>query len=176
MSDHISLQQRISFEDMLLYRLGLLSSEAGAVVVRLCEGQYGVTRREWRMLALLYGHEKLTPSALAERANLDRARTSRAISALVEKGLLTRDIKPSNRKEVQLSLTAKGHSLYETLMPEIQNINREILTALSESETQQLNDFLAKLHASAQRLKTDMSPTLPKTYRLRGRTKTSPLT
>lgn len=158
-----------AFEDLLLYRIGLLSSEAGAVVVRLCEGLHGVTRREWRMLALLHGSDNLTPSELARRAHLDRARTSRALSALVEKRLVTRTVKPSNRKKVWLSLTPQGQGLYESLMPEIQNINREILTALDESEVAQLNDFLARLHASAQRLKADMSPNLPKTYRLRGK-------
>ena len=40
-------------DDLLLYRLSRLLGVAGAPVIRLCEGQFGITRREWRVLALL---------------------------------------------------------------------------------------------------------------------------
>ncbi len=42
----LSPSQRLaSIDDLLLYRLGRLSSMAGAWVVRLCEAGYGITRR-----------------------------------------------------------------------------------------------------------------------------------
>ena len=41
------------FEDLLMYRMDRLTSVAGAMVVRLYEEGYGITRREWRILALL---------------------------------------------------------------------------------------------------------------------------
>jgi len=41
------------FEDLLMYRMYRLTSVAGAMVVRLYEEGYGITRREWRILALL---------------------------------------------------------------------------------------------------------------------------
>ena len=49
-------QRLASVEDMLLYRLSQLTAAAEAMVVRLCEGGYGITRREWAMLAQLHGH------------------------------------------------------------------------------------------------------------------------
>lgn len=167
---HATPSQRLnSVNDLLLFRLGLLSAEAGAMVVRLCEGRYGITRREWRVLGLLYGHEGLPPSALAERAQLDRARTSRAITSLVEKGLLMRATTPSDRRGARLTLTQGGLDLYQSLMPQVQEINRRILAVLSPDEMQQLDHCLARLHASAQNLSCELAPELPKTYRLRGR-------
>ena len=65
--------------DLLLYRLSRLAGAAGMPAVRLCEGRYGITRREWRMLALLAEGGVMHPSALAVQAQLDRARTSRAL-------------------------------------------------------------------------------------------------
>ena len=80
-----------SVDDMLLYRLGQLTSTAGAMVVRLCDGGYGITRREWAVLAQLHGQPQgVLPSALAERMQRDRARTSRALTALQAKGLVER--------------------------------------------------------------------------------------
>ncbi|KAG1479827.1 hypothetical protein G6F54_013872 [Rhizopus delemar] len=37
--------------DMLMYRLYQAWSQSNPVFVRLCEGRFGITRREWRILA-----------------------------------------------------------------------------------------------------------------------------
>ena len=81
-------RQPSELDDLFLYHLARLMSSAGTMVVRLCEGRYGITRREWRVLALLAQDEGLLSSQLAQRAQLDRARTSRAITSLVGKKLL----------------------------------------------------------------------------------------
>ena len=39
--------------DLLMYRLNRLLAVAGSLVVRLCEGGYGITRREWGLLLML---------------------------------------------------------------------------------------------------------------------------
>lgn len=76
----LSPSQRLaSIEDLLLYRLGRLASVGGAMVVRLCEGGYGITRREWAVIGQLYEGGSLPPSVLAERMHRDRARTSRTL-------------------------------------------------------------------------------------------------
>ena len=41
-------------DDLLLYRLSRFSSSAGAMVIRLCEGGFGITRREWRVIGLMH--------------------------------------------------------------------------------------------------------------------------
>ena len=45
------LTQPKSLDDMLLYVLWQLQAAARRPVVRLCEAEFGITRREWRMLA-----------------------------------------------------------------------------------------------------------------------------
>ena len=40
-------------DDMLLYRLGRVLGTAGSLITRICEGEFGITRREWRVLANL---------------------------------------------------------------------------------------------------------------------------
>ena len=117
-------QRLATVDDMLLYRLGLLTGAAGVMVVRLCEGGYGITRREWSVLAQLHGQPQgLLPSVLAERMQRDRARTSRALSALQAKGLVQRMVLPHDRRSVRVSLTAAGQALYDELMPQVQSIN-----------------------------------------------------
>jgi hypothetical protein len=42
-----------TLDDLLLYRMARLPSVAGSMVIRLCEGRFGITRREWRLLGVL---------------------------------------------------------------------------------------------------------------------------
>ena len=158
-----------SVDDMLLYRLGQLTSTAGAMVVRLCEGGYGITRREWAVLAQLHGQPQgVLPSALAERMQRDRARTSRALGSLQAKGLVQRVTLPSDRRSARVSLTPAGQALYDTLMPQVQAINARILAVLDPAQKQAFDESLARLRAQAQQLLAQMGPELPKADRRRG--------
>ena len=81
---------RRPLDDLLLYRLSRLVGVAGGMVIRLCEGRFGITRREWRLIAVLASRGELGSSQLAEHAQLDRARTSKTTGSLVEKRLVSR--------------------------------------------------------------------------------------
>ena len=158
-----------SVDDMLLYRLSQLSGTAGAMVVRLCEGGYGITRREWGVLAQLHGQPQgLLPSVLAERMHRDRARTSRALTALQAKGLVARVVLPHDRRSVRVSLTPAGQALYDELMPKVQAINARVLEVLAPAQKQAFDAALECMRAQAQRLLDEMAPELPKADRRRG--------
>ena len=149
------LTQPKSLDDMLLYVLWQLQAAARRPVVRLCEAEFGITRREWRMLAQLADSEGMPSSALAERAALDRAQTSRAVSALVQKGLVVRTPRPGNRREVLLHLTERGRALYAALLPRVAAINQELLSVLSASEVATLELLVQRLRVQAERMMED---------------------
>jgi DNA-binding MarR family transcriptional regulator len=155
-----------TMDDLLLYRLSRLTATAGTMVVRICEGRYGITRREWRVVALLGQEENLMSSQLAERIQLDRARTSRAITSLVSKQLLHRQQGPADRREARMALTAAGRSLYDALMPEVQRINRDILAVLDADAVADLDEALQRLQERSAEL-VSQTP-LPKADRRRG--------
>lgn len=168
MSDPSPSHRLGSINDLLLYRLGRLSALAGALVVRLCEGGHGITRREWGVIGHLREQGPLAPSALAERFELDRARTSRMITSLVNKGLVLRETVPGNRKQATLQLSPAGVDLYQRLMPQVQDINRQVLQALTPEEMAQFDEYLGRLHASADALSQRMHAHLPRTQRRLG--------
>ncbi|MCB2000338.1 MAG: MarR family transcriptional regulator [Rhodoferax sp.] len=160
-----------SFEDLFLFRLTRLIAAAGAPVIRICEGRYGITRREWRLICALALDGTMLSSALAQRIHLERGRTSKAISEMVEKGLLVRRPRPNDRRQVEIELTDAGRSIYDTLFPEVVRLNQQLLAALSEADIEQLDATLARLQASADRTMVDTE--LPKADRRR-RDKTTP--
>lgn len=136
-------------DDLLNYRLMRLFAVSGAPVVRLCEGRYGISRREWRIVALLAAHGAMSPSALADRGDLDRARTSRAIGSLVHKRLVARVPQPGDARRAVVALTDAGRALYEELFPQVAEINRRVLAVLEPPLVAALDEALTRLTAHA---------------------------
>jgi DNA-binding MarR family transcriptional regulator len=148
----MSLSDPRTVDDLLNYRLSCLLASSGAMTTRLCEGRYGITRREWRLVALLAAHGAMSPSELAERAHLERARTSRWITELVAKGLVRRRTDPEDRRRAELELSEAGRQLYGELFPQSVGFHQQVLTALSPQEREAFDAALAKLTQNAERI------------------------
>lgn len=172
MSSPSGLLHPQALEDLLMFRLSHLMAVAGAPVIRLCEGQYGITRREWRLIVGLAQHGPMLLSQLAQGVHLDRGRTSKSISLLVAKNLVRRNAMPHDRRQVQLALTETAHTLYRELFPVVTGLNRQLLASLSADQVVALDGILATLQAQAERLPDDLK--LPKANRRRGKTSQLP--
>ncbi|MBS0343586.1 MAG: MarR family transcriptional regulator [Proteobacteria bacterium] len=157
-----------ALDDLLLYRLSRLLSVGGSPVIRLCEGRFGITRREWRVLATLaeHGAKGLGSSQLAELAQLDRARTSRAVGSLAAKDLISRSQPGGDRRQVMLRLTDAGRAIHAELFPMVREINAQLMSALAPQAAQLFDESLARLQAQAEAL-LPAAADLPKADRRR---------
>lgn len=156
-----------SANDLLMYRLNRLLAVAGSLVVRLCEGGHGITRREWGLLMWLAQHPGMPPTELAQCLGLDRARTSRAITSLLGKKLITRQTVPGDRRHAVLALTASGQAVHDRLLPQVRALNQDLLSGLDAAAVRSLDLALLNMQQRAEALvgsRTDV----PRTYRLRG--------
>jgi DNA-binding MarR family transcriptional regulator len=161
-----ALRHPSGLDDLLLYKLSRLLAVAGSMVIRLCEGRFGITRREWRVIARLAQDQELLSSELAERIQLDRARTSRAVSSLVTKKLVRRQVGVADRRHAHLALTEKGRALHRALFPLVCEINRSLLAPLSAEDVRRLDGMLDRLQGQAAALVGVAE--LPKADRRRG--------
>ncbi len=157
-----------TLNDLLLYRMGGVSRAVGSLVVRLCEGRYGITRREWGLLGLLAVQDGQTLTELSERARQDKARCSRIVTSLVEKGLVRSEAKPSNRRQLGLWLTPAGRDLHDQLLPQVRALNQELLQPLSEQEVATLDLLLDRLQGQASAMLEKYQEEWPRTQRHRG--------
>lgn len=139
-------------DELLNFRLHMLQALSGAPIVRLLEGRHGITRREWRLLALLADRGPLSPSDLATQGQLDRARTSRSIGVLVEKKLALREALVADPRRAKVSLTPAGQRLYDQLFPLIADINMQLVSALDDATLDVLDNALARLRTKADEL------------------------
>lgn len=142
-------------DDLLNYRIKLLFRMGGAPAVRLCEGGYGITRQQWRFVAALVEDGAMSPSALAERTEIPRTVVSRAIGALIDKGLLERCTNgpPSAAaRTMRVAASAEGRRLYAELFPRLAEINRRLVEVLDADEVAVFDRCLTKLTAQARLL------------------------
>ncbi|MGL4232281.1 MAG: MarR family winged helix-turn-helix transcriptional regulator [Casimicrobium sp.] len=138
--------------DLVLYRVSQMLAVAGAPITRLCEGRFGITRREWRLIALLAKVDCMSSSELAEVAQLDRARTSRSLTALETKKLVKRHTIAGDARRVSVQLTASGQALFAALWPLAVRHHRLLLESLSEKQIATLDQVLTTLRARADEL------------------------
>jgi DNA-binding MarR family transcriptional regulator len=160
-----TLMQPAGIEDMLDYQLYLLYRDCGHVLERLCQVEFGVSRRRWRILAILSAAEGITVSDLSKRAELDIAQTSRAIGTLAREGYLKRLANPKNARFSQVILTEKGRNLYHSMFIRFRQVNQQLLRYMSADQVQHLCTAIAILRNTATQLNASSAsgaPIIPK--------------
>lgn len=160
-----SIEDPRGIQDLLLFRLSKILAIGGSMVTRICEGQYGITRREWAVMALVGQADELKWSKIVEQSEIDEAPLSRAISSLVAKGLVSKRRVPS--QGVWVSLTESGRAVFAEFFPVTRSINLRLLEGLDQSRLTQLNAALILIHANAVAVAAESH--LPKADRRRGR-------
>lgn len=136
-------------QQMLLFRVARFFGVAGGLVIRTCEARFGLTRREWGVLATVAHEEGLLSSELADKAMLDRVRTSRALTGLEAKGWVQRKPLPGDRRRIAIYLTEEGRRMVGLILPEMARIHLDLVSVLSDAELAQFDASLAKLQAQA---------------------------
>jgi DNA-binding MarR family transcriptional regulator len=141
-----------SLGDLLNYKLARLQALSGVAVIRICEGRFSITRREWRFVALLAERGALSPSQLAEESHLELSRVSRIVTTLVDKRLADRTLVSGDRRRALVTLTDKGQNLYADLFPLVADINVALLSCLQPEQAAALDETLDRLTAQAEQL------------------------
>lgn len=155
------------FRQQPMFQLYRAWSNANPMFLRLGEGRFNITRREWRILATLAIFNRLSSSDLAKAAELDPVRTSRTVTRLVEKGWVSRHKNKENARSVWVQIEAEGIQLYETMMPLVIEMNQMLTADLSEQELQVLEKALDKITQRA--VEMNASEMIPERARRGGR-------
>jgi DNA-binding MarR family transcriptional regulator len=143
-------------DDLLNYQLKMLVKIGGAPAIRLCEGSFGVSRQEWRIIAALTEDGPMSPSELAQRCSpLEPGAISKLVSSLTNKKLILRVRSSDDKRHATVEVSAAGAQLYAELFPQLAGINRRIMSVLDESEALLLEDFLKRLTARAHQIHDD---------------------
>ena len=107
---------------------------------------YGISQQQFNVLRILRGqHPKPATLNLVQERMLDKmSNATRLVEKLRQNGLVDRQICPHDRRQVDISITAKGLELLSTL-DQASNSFLNNFDNLTEPEAQQLSQLLDKL-------------------------------
>jgi DNA-binding MarR family transcriptional regulator len=93
---------------------------------------FGLNATRHRALAVIAVVEACTMSELADFSAIDRTTMTRIVDQLVSRGLAQRSTPSQDRRQVVITLTAKGHEAYESGLEAIAEVNRLALKGVSD--------------------------------------------
>ena len=158
----------LALGDLLLYQLSVVTRTSGLPMVRLFEGEFGMTRRHWHVLALVVEHGGLSASQLADLCWLDRPQVSRAVAGLRGQGLVQPGPGPARGR--LLLATLAGQTRYRQALARVAQFNADLVAVLDPAERTLLQTMLQRLQARVKTLAAEVAGQVPPARRSRGRT------
>ncbi|MDF3833526.1 MarR family transcriptional regulator, partial [Cupriavidus basilensis] len=157
-----TLRHPARLADFLNYRLYHLTRVALAASGHHLRVAAGVSRREWRMLSFLGEQPGTRLTELAQSAGLDKVLASRAVHALMARGLVRRATREQDRRAAAFALSEEGEAVYQLAFAQAQAFNARLASCLDPEEARILACCLSRLHAEAEVLLAQ-AETLPST-------------
>jgi len=137
------------------FRLNRLAAEVSSALSSEYQERYGLDIPEWRVLATLgFRNDACSAQYIAHCTRTHKSTISRAVTMLLQQGLIERVENEADRREFRLRLTRKGRTLYEELFPQLLRREDEILACLSAQERKQLSTLLGKIEQSLDLIQT----------------------
>jgi DNA-binding MarR family transcriptional regulator len=133
--------------------LGFLIADAARLLRRSFEERartIGVTRPQWRVLALVNRFDGCTQVQLAERLEVEPITLGRMIDRLEEAKLVERRADPKDRRAWRLHLTSRGIAKIHELRPMALEMFEQAVAGLTQ-------DDQAKLEAALNTIRTNLS-------------------
>ncbi len=146
-----------NLEGFITYRIARLHAVLDRQAVDILKNVSGLRQNEWKILLVLGGVRKtLTSKDIAKLIKLDPAIISRTLRSLEDEGYLVAKRSDSDRRTVNLALSAKGRAKFEATVPQMQARQRTILSTLSPEEREMAWSIFDKLENAAEQREFDL--------------------
>jgi DNA-binding MarR family transcriptional regulator len=135
----------VQLNQFVPYRMVHLASNISLALSKIYKQKFDITIPEWRVLAQLAEQQKLYSKDIGEITSMDKSKVSRAVKALETKDYLIRQTDKQDNRAAYLSLSIKGHSLYQKIAPKALQWEKQLIGVLEASEHRNLMKVLDKL-------------------------------
>lgn len=110
----------------------------------------GISAGEWAVLGELARSENwapLTPSQLADAANVAPSSMTHRLDRMLQRDLISRAPDPSNRTRVLVELTDAGYQRYVAAIRDADLVEADVLASLTDEQVHQLAALLQQVIA-----------------------------
>ena len=145
--------QALELENFLPYRLSILAQLVSESLHDLYGQPFGLSVTQWRVMAALGRFAPLTASEVGQRIILDKVAVSRAVSGLMQAGLVERATDSSDRRRSSLRLSPRGRTVHARIVPLALAFQDRLYAALSDDERRTFDDLSDKLLARARTIR-----------------------
>lgn len=142
--------------DYLTLTLDLANEKAKAAASRVYEQECGASLRELRLMRFIAAEPGLTLGRLIEHASLEKTLASKAVSAMVGRGWVTRSVGTSDARHISLELTEAGEAVVLKADPIGRYMEKTLLSNLTAEELVVLKRCLDKLVATGEEMSASL--------------------
>lgn len=127
------------------FRINYLANFFTGSVYRDVAERFGVARSEFVVLFCLRRLGALTAQDVCQITGRPKNSVSRAVNALLARGLVARRTDPQDARRATLTLTRQGTEMHDAAIPLFQQREAAMLAPLSATERRTLDALLARL-------------------------------
>ena len=138
----------LNLDRFLPYRLNRLAHNVGVSLATIYTDAFGISRSQWRVMALLGQHQRLTAKQICTITHMDKVKVSRAVNGLVKFNYLQTTPDKADKRVVLLTHSLQGKELFQVMVPQVQAWEEDFLKKLSAQEISQLATIIDKLDPS----------------------------
>ncbi|MFB9885539.1 MarR family winged helix-turn-helix transcriptional regulator [Balneatrix alpica] len=139
--------------EFLPYKLNQLSVRISQALSAVYSREFDLSIPEWRIIATLgASSQPLSAKMIGQLTWMDKAKVSRALATLVEKGWIDREREEDDQRQSRIVLSQAGEDLYERLVPKALEWEAQLLEGMSATDYRDLQRLLKTLEQKVQQL------------------------
>jgi DNA-binding MarR family transcriptional regulator len=138
----------IRLSEFLPYRLAVLSQRLSAALAAVYEQEHGLSAPQWRVMAAVAERPGRTAQEVVRMTPMEKATVSRAVSALIARGLLRREADDRDGRASRLALTDSGSEMYSRIAPAALAVEADIVAALERGGKTRLLQTITGIEAA----------------------------
>lgn len=94
----------------------------------------------------------ISADEVSNKTQIKKSILSRAISKLLNRNLLNREIDPADKRRSMLKVSKTGQSVYDKIVPIAYDMDKELLNCFNAEETEAFSKLVDRLYEHARQL------------------------
>ncbi|MGE0152545.1 MAG: MarR family winged helix-turn-helix transcriptional regulator [Reyranellaceae bacterium] len=134
-----------ALEKFLPYRLSVVTQTVSGGLSKIYASRFDLSVPQWRVMAVLGRYEPISANEVCERTVMDKVAVSRAVQAMLRRGLVERTVDARDRRRSALRLSKRGRAIHNEIVPLALDYERKLISAMTPEERAMLDSILRRL-------------------------------